>query len=128
MIVIEIMRTLRTPGHGQDILRIFLRIFQHATGLSQPLLEYPNQRAPHLKGHYYVYLRKFLTKHKMKLECKRVTSHKLERENDTFLMDEACAKSKVDLSDPNMRTINYCRSYLEVQRFQIFVQQTVTIF
>ena len=34
MIVTEIMRTLRTFGHGQDILQIFLRTFQHASGLS----------------------------------------------------------------------------------------------
>ena len=51
------MRTLRTPGYGQDILRIFLRTFQHASGLSQPLLEYPDLRAPHLEGHYYVYVK-----------------------------------------------------------------------
>ena len=42
MIVTEIMRTLRTPGHGQDILRIFLKTFQHVSGLSLPLLEYPD--------------------------------------------------------------------------------------
>ena len=65
LIVIEIMRTLRTPGHGQNILRMFLRTFQHASGLSLPLLEYPDQRAPYLEGHYYVYLRKFLAEHKI---------------------------------------------------------------
>ena len=115
MIVTEIMRILRTPGHGQDILQIFFRTFQHALGLSQLLLEYPNQRAPHLKGHYYVYLRNFLSEHKMQLECACVTHPKFERENDIFLMDAACAKSKVDLSDPNIRTVNYCRSYLEIK-------------
>ena len=31
-------------------------------------------------------------------------------------MNAACAKSKDNLSDVNIRTINYCRSYLEVQR------------
>ena len=87
MIITEIMRTLRTPGYGQDILRIFLRTFQHASGLSQPLLEFPDQRAPHLKGHYYVYLRKFLAEREMKMECACVTSHKLEQENDLLLID-----------------------------------------
>ena len=116
MIVTEIMRMLRTLGHGQAILRIFVRTFQHASGLSQPLLEYPDQRAPHLKGYYYVYLRKFLSEHKMQLECACATCPELKRKNDMFLMDAACAKSKADLSDPNIRTINYCRSYLEVQR------------
>ena len=46
MIVTEIMRTLQTPGHKQDILHIFLQTFQYASGLSLPLLEYPEQRAP----------------------------------------------------------------------------------
>ena len=110
------MQTLRTPGHGQDILRIFLWTFQHASGLSLPLLEYPNQRAPHLEGHYYVYLRKFLAEHKMKLECACVDSPKLERENDIFLMDTVCARSKEELSDANIRIINYCRNYLKVKR------------
>ena len=65
MIVTEIMRTLRTPGHRQDLLRIFTKTFQHVSGLSLPLLQYPEQRAPHLKDHYYVHLRKFLAEHKM---------------------------------------------------------------
>ena len=72
MIVTEIIQTLRTPRHGQDILRIFLKTFQYASSLTQPLLEYPNQRAPHLEGHYYVYLRQFLAKHKIQLECASV--------------------------------------------------------
>ena len=86
------MRTFCTAGYGQDILRIFLWNFQHASGLSKPLLEYLNQRSLHLKGHYNVYLRKFLTAHKMQIECTCVTSHKLEQENGVFLMDEVCTK------------------------------------
>ena len=116
MIVTEIMRTLRTPGYSQDILQTSLRTFQYASDLLQPLLEYPDQQAPHLKGHYYVYLRKFLTEHKMQLKCVCVTSPKLECENDIFLMDAAWAKSKAELSDQTIRTINYCRNYLEVKR------------
>ena len=84
MIVTEVMRTLRTSGHGQNILRIFLRMYQHASGLSKPLLEYPDLRAPHLEGHYYVYLRWFLAEHKMQLECVCVKRPELERENDNF--------------------------------------------
>ena len=116
MIVTEIIRTLRTPGHGQDILRIFLRTFQHVSGLSLPLLEYPEQRAPHLEGHYYVQLRKFLAEHKLQLECACVDRPQLERDHDLFLMDEVCEKTIKELSDANVRIINYCRNYLEVQR------------
>ena len=116
MIITEIMQTLRTPGYGQDLLRIFLKTFQHASELSLPLLEYPEQRAPHLEGHYYVYLRQFLAEHKMQLECDCVGRPKLERENDIFLMDAVCARTKKELSDAKVRTINYCRNYLEVKR------------
>ena len=110
------MRTLQTPGHGQDILRIFLRTFQHVSGLSLQLLEYLDQRAPHLEGHYYVHLRKFLAEHKIQLECACVNRPTLEHKNDIFLMDAVCAKTKEEVSDANVRIINYCRNYLEVQR------------
>ena len=86
------------------------------SGLSLPLLQYPEQRAPHLEGHYYVHLRKFLAEHKMQLEYECVDRPKLESENDTFLMDAMCARPKAELSDAKVRTINYCRNYLEVKR------------
>ena len=104
------------PGHRQDLLQIFLLTFQHTSGLSLPLLQYPEQRAPHLEGHYYVHLRKFLAEHKMQLECACVDRPKLEREHDSFLMDAVCAKSTEELSDAQARTINYCRNYFEVKR------------
>ena len=115
MIVTKIIRTLRTPGHGQDLLHIFLWTFQNGSGFSLPLLEYPKQRAPHLKGHYYVNLRKFLAEHKLQLECACVNCPKLEWDHDAFLMDVVCAKTKEEVSDANVRSINYYRNYLEVQ-------------
>ena len=63
MIIYEVMRTIRTPGQGQELLRIFLRKFQHTSDLSLLLLEYPVKRAPHLKGYYYLYLQNFLAEH-----------------------------------------------------------------
>ena len=56
----NLLRQLRTPGYGKQIATIFLQTFQNASGLSQPLLEYPSIRAPHLEGHYYyVDIRRF---------------------------------------------------------------------
>ena len=69
---------MRTLGYGQDIRQIFLRTFQHASGLSEPLLEYPDQCAPYLEGHYDVYLRKFITEDKMQMEFACVNCPKLE--------------------------------------------------
>jgi hypothetical protein len=50
----NLIRQLQTPGYGKQLATIFLRTFQHASGLSMPLLQYPEIRAPHLEGHYYV--------------------------------------------------------------------------
>ena len=66
------------------------------------------------EGHYYVHLRKFLAEHKLQLECACVQRPNLERDHDLFLMDEVCAKTKEEVSDANVRIINYCRNYLEV--------------
>ena len=57
LIVTEIMQTLGTLAHGQDILQVFLWTFQHASGLSLRLLKYLIQQVPHLESHRYVYLR-----------------------------------------------------------------------
>ena len=78
MIITEIIRTLQTPGHGQDLLHIFLCTFQQTSGLSLSLLEYPEHRAPNLEGHYHVQLRKPLEGHKLQLECACVDRPKLE--------------------------------------------------
>ena len=50
-VIQDFMRTLRTPGNGQSILKVFLRTFQHASGFSQPLFLNPTKRALHLEGH-----------------------------------------------------------------------------
>ena len=116
MIIYEVMRTIRTPGHGQELLRIFLRKFQHTSGLSLPLLEYPDKRAPHLEGYYYVYLRNFLTAHGCQLEFACIPTPVLEREQDLMIMDVACNKPKEVLSNADINKIHYCRSYLQIHQ------------
>ena len=37
-----IERHLRTPGHGQSIISAILQKWQHVSGMSRPLLEYPD--------------------------------------------------------------------------------------
>ena len=61
-----------------------------------------NQRAPHLKGYYYVYLQKYLAEHEIRLEFACVTSPKLERENGHLIIDRACAKTKAELDDQSI--------------------------
>ena len=64
----NLIRQLRTPGYGKQLATILLRTSQNASGLSKSLLQYPLIRAPHLEGHYYVHIRRFLAKHKASLE------------------------------------------------------------
>ena len=46
-IIDNLMRTLRTPGNGQSMVKVFLITFQHVSGCQLPLLQYPTRKAPH---------------------------------------------------------------------------------
>ena len=63
-----IVRNLRIPGKGQSIMMHMLETWQHASGMTKPLLQYPQQQAPHLKGDFYNHVRAFLAKHNMSFE------------------------------------------------------------
>jgi hypothetical protein len=64
----NLIRQLRTPGYRKQLATIFLRTFQNASGLSQPLLQYPAIRASHLEGHYYVHIGRFPAQNRASLE------------------------------------------------------------
>ena len=110
----NLMRTLRTPGNGQSMVKVFLVTFQHVSGCQQPLLQFPKQRAPHLEGYFYPYLRQFLADNESSLEVACVKPLQTEREDDRFLMDIACEDNTLDTTTVNK--INYCRLFLEVHR------------
>jgi hypothetical protein len=67
----NLIRQLRTPGYSKQLATTFLRTQQNASGLSKPLLQYSEIRAPHLEGHYYVHIRRFLATHNanQEIEC-----------------------------------------------------------
>lgn len=90
-----LIRSLRTPGQPQSIVSMFLQQWQTASGMSMPLLEFPNIRAPHLEGFYYTYLRDFLATHEMSLEIDGITPATPPRENDACIMDLACSDSSL---------------------------------
>ena len=81
--------------------------------MSLPLLQYPSIPAPHLEGHYYVYLRQFLAQHRLRLEVHGLSPTLPPRENDECIMDVACDSAY--FTDPEIRQIFYCnKTYLEV--------------
>ena len=121
----NLIRQLRTPGYGQDISKVFLRWIQHASGLSQPLLQFPEVRAPHLEGYYYSNMRRFLAKIDGSLEITCVPSPSLERDGDEYIMDVVCSPSEAknlqtarlhQYTDMEIRKIYWCKSYLQVKR------------
>ena len=48
-----IIRNLRTPGTAQSIVLLFLQTWQHTSGLTKPLMQYPQIYAPFLEGNHY---------------------------------------------------------------------------
>jgi len=138
----NLIRQLRTPGYGKQLTTIFLRTFQNASGLSKALLQYPMIRAPHLEGHYYVNIRRFLAKHNASLEIDCIPTPTYERQGDEYIMDIVCSPTTTtemerdDLkqyTDAEIRQIYYCKSYLNVQRISdlctadgVFILPTIT--
>ena len=108
-----IVRNLRIPGHGQSIIRTFLQSWQHVSGMSHPLLEFPEVRAPHLEGHFYTHVRKYRARHGISIEINDIETQNLPRGNDEFIMDIAC--SDLEISDNDCKQIYYCKSYLQVK-------------
>jgi hypothetical protein len=74
----NLIRQLRTPGYGKQLAMIFLQTQQHASGMSKSLLQYPEIRAPHLEGHYYAHIRRFLAQHKASIKTSISTTRKRE--------------------------------------------------
>jgi hypothetical protein len=121
----NLIRQMRTPGYGKQLATIFLRIFQNASGLSLPLLQYPEIRAPHLEGHYYAHIRRFLARNKASLEIECIPKPVQERQGDEYIMDVICSpRSAMELdrnhlihyTDAEIRQLYYCKSYLKVKR------------
>jgi hypothetical protein len=121
----NLIRQLRTPGYGKQLAIIFLRTSQNASGMSLPLLQYPEIRAPHLKGHYYAHIGRFLAKHNARLEIDCVPSPTQERQGDEYIMDVVCSPTTTTELDrrrmrhytyAEIRLIYYCKNYLQVKR------------
>jgi hypothetical protein len=74
---------LQAPGYGNQLAT--------ASGLSMPLLQYPEIRAPHLEGHYYVYIRRFLAQNKSSLEIECIPTPTYKRQGDEYTMDVICS-------------------------------------
>ena len=90
-----------------------LDTWQHASGMTKPLLQYPQRRAPHLEGDFYNHVRGFLAKHNMSLEIAGISEATPPKTEDWAIMDVACLDES--FSDNEVRKIYYCKSFLQVR-------------
>ena len=90
-----------------------LDTWQHASGMTKPLLQYPQRRAPHLEGVFYNHVRAFIAKHNMSLEIAGISEAIPPKTEDWAIMDVAC--SDESFSDNEVRKIYYCKSFLQVR-------------
>jgi hypothetical protein len=93
--------------------------------MSLPLLQCPEIRAPHLEGHYYVHIRRFLAKHNARLKIECIPAPAQERQGDEYIMDVVCSPTTTteldrnklkQYTDAKIRIICYCKNYLQVKR------------
>ena len=106
------MRTLQTPGNGQSMVKVFLITFQYVSGCQLPLPHYLTRQAPHLEGHFYKYIRQFLSGNESSLEIDYVKPLQQEREDDRFTIDIVCENIKLETE--SIEKINYYRLFLQV--------------
>ena len=107
------IRTLRTPGQGQEIVKRFLITFQLASGLSKPIFQYPKLRAPHLEGQFYKHLRNFLAQNNLSFDIAGIETATPPREFDQCIMDVATSDGA--FKDKEIKFIYYCKSFLQVR-------------
>jgi hypothetical protein len=93
--------------------------------MSLPLLQYPEIRAPHLEGHYYMHIRRFLAKNNASLEIDCIATPIYKRQGDEYIMEVVCSPqtaTEMDriylkhYTDAEIRQLYYCKSYLKVKR------------
>lgn len=107
-----LIRRLQLPGQIQDMLIVLLNTWQYTSGLSKPLLQYPNDRVPHLEAHYFSWIPNYLKKINGSLEIANIRIHGNERENYQHIMDLICKDR--DFTTTEVCHIRYITHFLQV--------------
>ena len=63
-----IVRNIRTSGNTKSIILLFLCTYQHVSGVTKSLMEYPKLLVVFLEGMHYKYIRSFLYQHNLPLK------------------------------------------------------------
>ena len=105
--------TLCTLGQGQEINMMFLKTIQLASGMSQPIFQYPTVPAPHFEGHFYKHLRQFLVSHNLSFEIVGIETATPPQEYDRCIMD--VVTSDDEFLDRDIKYIYYSKSFLQLR-------------
>ena len=106
------IRHWRLNSPAGKLLKIAASWFQLQTGVSYPILEYPNRSLPHFEAKWLKSLRQFLADFNMKLQLNEdLEIPRLQRENDRHIMD--IILDSEFFSPRDIRGLNYCRLYLQ---------------
>ena len=106
----NIIRTLCTPGQGQEIIMLFLNTIQLVSGLSKPIFQYPMVQAPHLEGHFYKHVRKFLASNNLSFDIAGIETATPPQEFDCCIMD--IITSDDEFKENDIKYVFYCKSFL----------------
>ena len=103
----------RKKTQGGQLSRIALAWFQTQTGVSFPLLEFPDRSVPQLESIWLASMREFLATIKAKITIDDFHPPTLQRLHDFVIMDVVQESNKFTAAE--IRRINYCRLYLQAE-------------
>jgi hypothetical protein len=105
------MRHLRTPGQPHLLSRVNISRLHQIAGISQPVLESPHLRLPHLEGSWLTHFRESLTTIRSSIQIASLRLIPLQHSHDIYIMDYVL--SSLQFSDQDIQFINYCRFYVQ---------------
>lgn len=108
----RLLQSLRTPNKSYEITRIAMTWWHVNAGCGYELLEHPDRRCIHSESKWFVSLRQFLTTIRGSFRFSFASFTSPRREHDVHIMD---AISRLNYAPKQLRRINYCRLYLQVE-------------
>ena len=122
--LVKFIQALRTPGQTQQLLLISIHEWQLNSGMSYPLLEFPQRPCPHLEGQWLLSTRQFLSTIQGSITLTKSYTLSPLREHDCHIMDALVTTTK--FSTKRMCRLNYCRLFLQVTLLSEIVNSTGT--
>ena len=105
----QVLHLWRTDNYVSTVLVVALAWYQFHSGMSYPLLQYPNRKAPPSDARWLPRLREYLADIGGSIRLDNPQILPLLRTNDRAIMDVAI---QVTQDEDHLRRINHCRLYI----------------